>query len=118
MKNTIKFTFILCLILMACDSSIEPNPSLFGRYSIFSEADDWEKNTTGEFFINASAWNGIVIQNGVSKKFGGSLKVRNENYLELFVDGDLTLANGYVDEDGLRINWKGKDGSAFRRIRK
>jgi hypothetical protein len=117
MKNTIKFTFLLCLILSACETTTEPNPSLFGNYSKFSEADDWEKNTTGEFFVNSSTWNGVVTQNGVSKKFGGSLKVRNENYLELFIDGD-AMANGFVDEDGLRILWKAKDGSAFRRVRK
>ncbi len=51
---------ILFSFIIACDSSIEASPSLFGNYIKFSEVDGWEENTNGEFFVSANTWEGII----------------------------------------------------------
>lgn len=121
MKKTLKFTFIIFLILSSCESPIEPNLNLFGKYAKFCDCESfnpWEKNTTGEINVYGSTWSGVITQNGVSKTFGGQVKVTSKNSLNLLEDGN-SMWLGSVDQEGIRFHWKAKDGITYIRwIRK
>ena len=128
MKTLKCILLLIFLILIGCETSIEANPSLYGNYLKFSEADGWEKNTYGEFIISAGNWNGTVIQNELPKKFGGLVEVASENSLKLVEVGRLADPNdpdggsnlfGKVDKESLQIRWLAKDGKYYwRRVRK